>query len=140
MFATKGRLKVALLVIRVLVVGLGMYAGFQMQEAEAHETGEHYPKQVTTTTPVVLQTTFLQANINATCRFDRGHSAYHERIAKLIRRDITHTQYKWDHEEDQYVVVYTILSAEWDTFSMWKEVCYTDDSHYWVCGDGGCDN
>ncbi|MYE89329.1 hypothetical protein F4X33_10075 [Candidatus Poribacteria bacterium] len=36
MFIIKGRLKVALLVVGVLVVGLGMYAGFQVQEAEAH--------------------------------------------------------------------------------------------------------
>ena len=35
MFAIKGRLKVALLVVGVLVVGLGLYARFQIQEAEA---------------------------------------------------------------------------------------------------------
>ena len=35
MFANKGRLKVALLVVGFLVTSLGMYAGFQVQEAEA---------------------------------------------------------------------------------------------------------
>ena len=38
MFATKGRLKVSLLVVGVLIVGLGMYAGFQVQDADAHGT------------------------------------------------------------------------------------------------------
>lgn len=37
MFATKGRLKVTLLVVGILVVGLGMYAAFQVQEADAHK-------------------------------------------------------------------------------------------------------
>ena len=36
MFATKGRLKVTLLVVGFLVVSLGMYAGFQVQDVEAH--------------------------------------------------------------------------------------------------------
>ncbi len=36
MFATKGRLKVLLLVVSLLVVGLGMYAAFQVQEVHAH--------------------------------------------------------------------------------------------------------
>ncbi len=36
MFATKGRLKVALLVVGVLVVGLGMYGAFHPKQAEAH--------------------------------------------------------------------------------------------------------
>ena len=35
MFATKGRVKVSLLVVGFLVVGLGMYAGVQVQEVEA---------------------------------------------------------------------------------------------------------
>ena len=35
MFANKGRLKVALLVIGFLVASLGMYAGFQIEKAEA---------------------------------------------------------------------------------------------------------
>ena len=36
MFETKGRLKVSLLVVGVLVVSLGMYADFQVQDVEAH--------------------------------------------------------------------------------------------------------
>ena len=36
MFANKGRLKVALLVVGVLVTSLGMYAGFQVQDAYGH--------------------------------------------------------------------------------------------------------
>ncbi len=36
MFAIKGRLKVALMVVGFLVVSLGMYAGFQVQDVEAH--------------------------------------------------------------------------------------------------------
>lgn len=36
MFATKRRLKVALMVVGVLAVGVGMYGGFQVQEADAH--------------------------------------------------------------------------------------------------------
>ena len=36
MFATKGRLKVALLVVGFLIVELGMYGAFQIQEANAH--------------------------------------------------------------------------------------------------------
>lgn len=36
MFSTKGRLKVALMVVGFLVVSLGMYAGFQVQDVEAH--------------------------------------------------------------------------------------------------------
>ncbi len=35
MFATKGQLKVSLLVVGILVVGLGMYAALQHEEAEA---------------------------------------------------------------------------------------------------------
>ena len=35
MFVTKGRLKATLLVIGVLVVGLGMYGAFQIDDAEA---------------------------------------------------------------------------------------------------------
>ena len=35
MFVTKGRLKVSLLVVGVLVAGLGMYAAFQPKPAEA---------------------------------------------------------------------------------------------------------
>ena len=38
MFATKGRLKVSLLVVGVLVVGLGMYGAFQLQEVEANNS------------------------------------------------------------------------------------------------------
>ena len=38
MFETKGRLKVALLVVVLFVASLGMYAGFQVHEAEAHNT------------------------------------------------------------------------------------------------------
>ena len=37
MFAAKGRLKVTLLVVGGLVVGLGMMAAFQVDEAEAHK-------------------------------------------------------------------------------------------------------
>ena len=36
MNAMKGRLKVSLLVVGVLVVGFGMYVGFQPEEVEAH--------------------------------------------------------------------------------------------------------
>jgi hypothetical protein len=35
MFAINGRLKVTLLVVGILVVGLGMYVGFQIDDAEA---------------------------------------------------------------------------------------------------------
>ena len=35
MFAVKGRLKVTLLVVGILVVGIGMYAGVQVQDVEA---------------------------------------------------------------------------------------------------------
>ena len=38
MNAIKGRLKVALLVVGVLVVGLGMYTAFQVQEVEANNS------------------------------------------------------------------------------------------------------
>lgn len=38
MFANKGRLKVALLVVGVLVVGLGWYVGFQPHDAHADGT------------------------------------------------------------------------------------------------------
>ena len=37
MFATKGRLKIALLVVGVLVADWGMYAFFQVPEATAHD-------------------------------------------------------------------------------------------------------
>lgn len=36
MFAVKGRLKVTLLIVGVLVLGLGLHAAFQVQEVEAH--------------------------------------------------------------------------------------------------------
>ena len=36
MFATKGRLKVALMVVGFLVVGFGMYGAVQVREAKAH--------------------------------------------------------------------------------------------------------
>ena len=36
MFATKGRTKVTLLVVGVLVVSLGTHIAFQVQEADAH--------------------------------------------------------------------------------------------------------
>ena len=36
MFATKGRLKVSLLFVGVLAVGVGMYAAFQIDNADAH--------------------------------------------------------------------------------------------------------
>lgn len=38
MFTTKGRLKVSLLVVGVLVVGLGRYGAFQVQEATANDS------------------------------------------------------------------------------------------------------
>ena len=44
MFATKGRLKVALLVVGVLVAGLGMYAAFHTLNAYGH--GIAIPKNV----------------------------------------------------------------------------------------------
>ncbi len=37
MFAAKGQLKVSLLIVGVLVVGLGIYAGFQPERAEADQ-------------------------------------------------------------------------------------------------------
>lgn len=39
MFATKGRLKVPLLVVGVLIVGLGIYAAFQVKDAAASAAG-----------------------------------------------------------------------------------------------------
>ena len=42
MFAIKGRLKVTLFVVGVLVVSLGMYSAFQLEEAEAHSSWVQY--------------------------------------------------------------------------------------------------
>ena len=61
MFATKGRLEVALLVVGVLIFGLGLYAAFRVQEVEAdynspsctlkqHKVGGLYSIQVLTPT------------------------------------------------------------------------------------------
>ena len=52
MFATKGQLQVALFVVGVLVVGLGLYAAFQVDDAEAHN--ENSPPEHTHT--VLVQT------------------------------------------------------------------------------------
>ena len=58
MFPTKGRLKISLLVVGVLVVGFGMYAAFQSEYAHGHGFN---PVQWTTTTTdiVVLSTTTM---------------------------------------------------------------------------------
>ena len=41
MFATKGRLKVTLLVVGVLAVGFGLYAAFDIHDAHAHTAAIH---------------------------------------------------------------------------------------------------
>ena len=68
MFANKGRLKVALLVIGFLVASLGMYAGFQIEKAEAtHSNSLSCPLKlhtfgsltsIVTLTPTSTYTTF----------------------------------------------------------------------------------
>ena len=47
MFATKGRLKVALLVVGVLVVGLGMYTGVQVDDVMGHGLDDHDTRYTT---------------------------------------------------------------------------------------------
>ena len=56
MFANKGRLKVALLVVVGLVVGLWWYAGFQVQEADAHSWSCLFRKHKTETDEETIST------------------------------------------------------------------------------------
>ena len=113
MFAIERLLKAMLLVVGVLAVGLGLYAAFQIQEADAHnpfictilDASQHKPypgnPYHSTTT-----TNLSQRSISGTCGVCRGSAtltSWRQRIKVKTERKYKHlvtanpNQYFWSY-------------------------------------------
>ena len=88
MFATKGRLKISLLVVGVLVVGFGIFLAIQTKESEAHPWScawmlhkESTPSIFTEYTPVSGRT----RSVEGYCDYCGGNAYYTEQLHNVYR-------------------------------------------------------
>ena len=121
MFATKGRLKVSLLVVGVLIVGLGMYGAFQPKQAQAHcsTTGlvhDYYDWKIGRT-----QTTLDSWNETTNCSRCPGYPASKHKKKEVEFKKKGRWIYKhrwfwssnWDHcHSHGYSTSYTLVQTE----------------------------
>ena len=164
MYAIKGRLKVALLVIGFLAVDLGMYGGFQVQDAEAHtpscdvtiptfvlnairsigltqrsNEGHETPPPITATYSHRTQTTYshLQRVVNG--RKTAGYTCNYCGGAAYISEVLRRTEY-WKHETTDHVFSAASLGRNLGSEFCHQHDTMTDAVQMWEIAGKNCYN